>query len=816
MVATNNAHAQLHILTHLDWEREGESSSDMQRAALLDVLSELLETLQNHASEQPHVVLAGQSIVLDEVAFWRPELLAQLLQQHRRGQIGLGPVYIYLHPLLSGGESLIRNLLLAREDAARYRVHLTPVAYFPHSCEHSAQLPQILRGFKIDAAFFCLEHSAVALPFRWEAPDGSSVLVMNSQKASNISQAIQFQQGGQPDGPFLWFQPFHELDALRLPELELSLRVSVQYSALEQYAEAVRSKFPDELRPTLKGEIHLHEGRSAQGQYSARIDIKQDMARLRGRLLQQVEPLFALAAVYGALPSRENRQALLQQCWRLLLQNQAPAVSSGQLGDAAYDDSRVRNRRLAEQLNFLMEHLLEALPGTPHSRSAPEEADELPLTVWNLQGQAAREMLRCRLPLPAGRAPAALLDDGGTSLPFCWDEGTQSICFLGDAPSFGYSRYTVQLHEDEVAEEQRAHSIAANSISLPEGDHLAIHDGQIDWTVSEHSIPDLLRFVDGGDAGDTRRYQAPQRDQVVKAYLADEVRVERAAPYERLHFRHRMRVAPRLTEGKSRPRGLRVLDLQTEASYYPGKRGLYFRTRFKNTAEDHRLLAHIRTGIASDALYTNATFGLVKHSISEVQGKSLPMSGVAALFNNERGLALFTRGLFEVTPLPEDGQITLALTLLRAVGTLDSRTGQAAHTAQMLGEHVMEFMLLPLDSERDPGALLRTAHLYQTPLFVAPYASPPPSPNHSYLRVVNSAVVVTSLKPPQHGEGLIVRLLNPTPLSQKVALLPTGTLKAAHLVNMAEEVLDEAEISENHVMVSAAPHQVVSVWLRLE
>ena len=65
--APTETRAQLHIITYLDWQREGQYSFDTQRAALLDMLAQLLHDLENN-SDLKHVLLGGQSIILDDIA----------------------------------------------------------------------------------------------------------------------------------------------------------------------------------------------------------------------------------------------------------------------------------------------------------------------------------------------------------------------------------------------------------------------------------------------------------------------------------------------------------------------------------------------------------------------------------------------------------------------------------------------------------------------------------------------------------------------------------------------------------------------------
>ena len=113
--------ATLHIITHLQWEREGERTFDQQRAELLDTLAHLVQYMQDDTDNSPplrHFLPGGQTILLDDIASVRSNLLTALVEYNTGGRLGIGPWYIQTDGMLAGGESLVRNLLLGQADAA--------------------------------------------------------------------------------------------------------------------------------------------------------------------------------------------------------------------------------------------------------------------------------------------------------------------------------------------------------------------------------------------------------------------------------------------------------------------------------------------------------------------------------------------------------------------------------------------------------------------------------------------------------------------------------------------------------------------------
>jgi mannosylglycerate hydrolase len=805
--------AQLHIITYLDWQREGQYSFDTQRAALLDMLAQLLYDLENDSSLK-HVLLSGQTIILDDIGSVGGDLLKRLIEYSKAGKVSVGTSYVQLDGLLADGEALVRNLLLARGDALRHGISSLRVAFMPDVCQNVAQLPQILRGFDIDAAFLCFGNPILPLPFRWEAPDGSSILVMNYQALDDANESVKNQRDAQPDGPFLWMHRATTPDNLLPEKLDSTVDVPTLQSNLNNYAEAVRDKLPDELRPRIRGELHLQSENAVTGRFSARISHKQELVRLQSKLAHLAEPLLALALAYGKTRFPEIQRALLEYSWRLLMQNMSSHSFAGAVSDPVFDEMTIRNRRVDDNSQRVIDTALKALAGEPLATGATPTSDETYINVWNPHGHRVTQVVELVLRLPDGKHPQILLGPTGEEQAFTWDNVTKTLDFRADVASVGYAVYTLRLSRDKTAAYNQRRAVAGRAIGSASGESLGLVGGRLDWTFDNANIIDLLHYEDGGDAGDVWQYQEPQPDVIMKGSIVDVVQVEATPTYERLIFRNRMRIAPNLKDGKERVRGLRVLDLTTTATYYNDVPGVYFRTSFTNTAEDHRLRAHIRTGIDASVIYTDSAFGLVKRSTPD--GKPTgeqPMQSMTTIFDNHRGMGLFTRGLNAFEPIKEDKQITLALTLLRSVGWLDKARNISVAGAQMVGDYNMEFMLMPLSAEREPAAQLQAAMAYRAPLKAFQYQEKPAQMQASYLSFDSDKVVMTALKPPQEGSGMVVRLLNPSKAELGVQLQPEGNLTKAQRLNLAETQATSLAIEKNQLNLSIEPYQLVTLHL---
>jgi alpha-mannosidase len=187
---------------------------------------------------------------------------------------------------------------------------------------------------------------------------------------------------------------------------------------------------------------------------------------------------------------------------------------------------------------------------------------------------------------------------------------------------------------------------------------------------------------------------------------------------------------------------------------------------------------------------------------------------LAAIQGEEETLVLMARGLTEVEPVMDKGEVTLALTLLRAVGWLKrGDEGIPVKGAQYERDIVVEYAILPM-KDANPAAMLRAGQAYTAPLQAFQYHEKPDPLRNNYLTFDNDSAIMTALKPPQTGKGWIIRFMNPTDEEITGKLTTHGQLTSAKLVNLAEEDKAEYTITKNKINVKIAPHKIHT--LRLE
>lgn len=844
--------ATIHAIAFLSWQREWYEALEVRRARLLDVLARLHTQMQGGDVPMKTFLLGGETILLDDISAIRPELVTFLIIYNAGGRLSLGPWYVTADEALVSGESLIRNLLVARASAKRLGVNLANVVYDPYASGHIAQLPQILADFDVDAAY--LRHGApvIHLPFRWLAPDGSNLLVVNHRIDTNwpvnadtpetVAASVKEQREVRPDGPFLWlFNAAYSETTLAesLEEVRTHLRMPVEQSDLRRYVAALRRELPDHMRPSIRGELRLQSLQPHTylwpGTLSSRIYLKQANMRLQTLLSHSVEPLLALALTHGRLAYTDNLHALLTHSWKLLLQTQSRNALGGCASDTVHEEHEIRHRQAEDAARHIIHRALDALPGQRVVGRSSSITDTY-VVVWNPHNWPVTQVVFTRLSLPPGRFPAEVMAPDGNEVIFGWEDGL--LGFTAYVPAVGYATYRIRL----------ANAPAHMPVTATAGDSIGslfVQYGKLVWHTGESLIEDVVSFHDGGDTGDVYNYSPPNPDLVVRADVIPDSVVETGPLYRRLIMRHQLRVAPQLTANRQRLRGDHILYLTTTATRYSTMPGIYFRTTFDNSVCDHRLRAHIRTGVASDSVLSDTPFGLVRRPVA-LDGTSYPdhpnMEGVinthpvqslAAIMDAQQARVLLVQGLPEVEALWQSDQITLALTLVRAVGWLSrddlrTRTAAVAPSLAIPGAQCQRTMqadyALVTTPPGDAAALLRAGMVYNAPLQAFQYDSPPDKLARSYLSIISNrgsgaasdgeGAIMTALKPPEQGKGWIVRLFNPHERPVEVWITPNLHPDTVQRVTLAEDQRSYLHIDANGgTQVTIAPHEITTLRL---
>lgn len=365
-----------HFVSHSHWDREWVLSFEEYRSILVDMWDLLFELLEKD-SDFKYFMTDGEMNMIVDYLDVKPENFERIKKLVQHGKLSIGPWYIQIDQFLPSGESHIRNLLIGVEIARNFGEPMK-VGYLPDQFGHTAQMPQILRGFDIDAAViyrgFGGEPGQESSEYIWESPDSSYVLMFHLPKdgysfgyfamdddemllkrferlKSEIDLRAQTSHRLILNGGDHFYPDFKLPEAIKLfkskyPELDFI------HSTLENYAECVRSEIDFDRLPKLEGETRFglkHAFAVIGGTSSSRIYVKQKNYHSQIKLERFLEPL----NVFCFILKGKNRSALIKKAWIYCLQNQDHDTINGTSVDRVYHEAIVRYLKIDEIANML-------------------------------------------------------------------------------------------------------------------------------------------------------------------------------------------------------------------------------------------------------------------------------------------------------------------------------------------------------------------------------------------------------------------------------------------------------------------------------
>ncbi|HEY3290181.1 MAG TPA: glycoside hydrolase family 38 C-terminal domain-containing protein, partial [Anaerolineae bacterium] len=341
------------------------------------------------------------------------------------GKLVIGPWYSMPDEFTVSGESLIRNLFVGRKVASSFGGKASDAGYVPDMFGHTSQLPQILAGFNIEAAFIWRGVNDVdSRNFIWRGADGTEVVCHKFGRIGYGTYAHAVRHGHiayenkydteafktrltaylkqEADAtavePILlldscdhqeWDEPAYKLVMEHLMQADSPFELV--YSSLDSYAadmiaqrHSIVGRLEGELREPgratqLPGQSFLETDQQwmIPGVLSSRVWMKQANRACETALCQWAEPFSAAAEIELGVTSSAG---FIDVAWRYLLENHAHDSIDGCSVDQVHRDMRFRfdqalliaNRVTREALNVLAAHV-----------EGEFGADDLRLVVFN-------------------------------------------------------------------------------------------------------------------------------------------------------------------------------------------------------------------------------------------------------------------------------------------------------------------------------------------------------------------------------------------------------------------------------------------------
>jgi alpha-mannosidase len=254
---------------------------------------------------------------------------------------------------------------------------------------------------------------------------------------------------------------------------------------------------------------------------------------------------------------------------------------------------------------------------------------------------------------------------------------------------------------------------------------------------------------------------------------------------------------------------------------------------FENRARDHRLRALFSTPVVTDTVLSDGHFLLSERPIEKPDGAgwvqpppaTYPQQEFSLLSDGDRGLALLNRGLPEIEATRgEDGEATLALTLLRCVGWLSrddfgtrnrTNAGPTLHTpeAQCMGDQEFRYAIVPFTGGHVTAGIKDLSLRYRTPALTKQGVRDQCVPGGTgLLEKLNDGTCVTGIKKHETRDTLVVRLYNLTGSSVDETLRFGADVTAAWSTDLLEERLSDLPMNDpRELSIQLGPHEIATL-----
>jgi len=842
------------LVSHFHWDREWYRTFESYRARLVDAVDCVLDLLA--ADCDFRFLLDGQSILLEDYLAVRPSRRDELTCGIREGRLAVGPWYVQPDSLLPSGEAHVRNLLHGRALAMSFDA-VSRVGYVPDSFGHPAQLPQLLAGFGITSFVHWRgngnEVDRIGTVYRWVAPDGSTVtarllrdgyfdaacLPADVDEAASRLAEVLSRRGDGDDEPVLLLNGFdHMLPDGHIAAVTEALARRAGRRVERGLLEDALTPDRDDL-PEVRGElVGARLANLLPGVWSTRMPIKLANRRCETLLEGWAEPWAALARRLGA----PDERPALRRAWPRLLECQAHDSLCACSLDAVARDVAARLAEAEGLTHESVSRLLGRLAGLGVERRTPWTVEQ-ELAVFNPSPHPRTDVVRVPLdPYPALRLPVGLLEfpplavaaaegmgfeidgrparvvrsnDPGRPRWMPDQEALDLEVVVADVPAFGCRRLHLTTAPPSDHQIDEGNEIASAGVHV----HVA-RDGTFDVRLGGAEYGGLLAVEDRGDRGDSYDFDPVDDDRGIELISAGWRRWHHPGGLAGIEVARTFMLPRGLDASRTRRRTESdLLTLWTEARIAPGVPRVDLTVRVDNPADDHRLRLLFPTGRPVASFHAATTFDVAARTTSRSDDARWVHRAPATFphqgWVSANGLTVVAPGLPEAEVTDEG---TIAITLLRAVGwlarfDLRSRPVPAGPVmpipgAQLRGPLEARLALL---AGVDPIAA-RDAELGFWALLGGP--APLLPAGEALLALEPSGLVLSSLKPAENGDGIVVRLLNPTGVPLTAILRPGFPVRAVRAVRLDEEpASDSVTFDRGVVRFEVSPHALRSVLL---
>jgi len=865
-----------HIISHTHWDREWFLNSKYTIEWLIPFFDSLFRLLKKESNYR--FVLDGQTLIIEDYFDQLKrqgkdsgEYKRKLKQYVQEGRLLVGPYYLQPDWQLLSGESLVRNLLIGHKIGEKLG-GVMKVGWLLDNFGQISQTVQIHKKFNIKGLFLWrgveMDSSRINSEFLWESPDGTrltSIYLLSSYRNAmrlgeykeimrerienevrkiypfaatpNVLLMNGYDQEMIPDD----FLP--ELNKLFFPDIQ------VKQSTPEEYIETIRKNSP-KLK-VLKGA--LYNGRFISvfpGTLSSRIYLKCMNDICQRELEKYAEPFSILSWLNGG----KHNYNILMAIWKKLLKNHPHDSICGVSIDDVHIDMEKRFSEVITSTRKITEDELKGLVLNIDTSAGPVGAE--PYIIFNPSLKTRDKIITIK----TKEVSFKIIDSKGRILANQKGNKDNLHIYVDNVPALGYKTIYLRIGQGKYSENQidiRSDKVIVKKNML-ENRYLRVkikENGSIDVfdKMNKCLYKNLNIIVDGADAGDEYNYSFLENDVIItneKIEAEIEV-VERSLLKAVIKISIILQLPESLTDDrKTRSPKLGNFPIVNWLTLEADSPILGFRTEVKNTVKDHRLRVLFPINIDTEFSFAGTQFDVTKRKIlpetfddrdisEEVKRviigarepepiTTFPHRYFVDINDGQRGVAVLNKGLPEYEILPDNN--TIALTLFRSVGWLArgdllTRIGDAGPTiftpdAQCLRQMTFKYAIYFHKGDYNQARVYQIAEEFNTDLKIVKTdqhkGELADTAGFLTLKSTKDILQVSAIKRAEDGEGIILRLFNPSKEIVEGEVISNYNLSKVYLVNLNEKIIGEIkDCKEKRFKLLAKPKEIATIRLEI-
>ncbi len=762
-----------------------------------------------------------------------------------------GSMWVEPDTNLTGGESLVRQLVVGKRFFLDNYGIETVDLWLPDAFGYSGALPQILR--QAGVRFFLTQklswNEIDRFPhhtFWWEGIDGSRVLAhcpptdtyngdfSAGQLVAGERAFAQHSSSSYSLYAFGWGDggggPTREMleSARRMADLDGLPRIRHGgprsfFEALEAEASGPESPSGRHGLPVWTGELYFERHRAT---YTTQVENKRGN-RESESLLRQAELWSAVAANNELTGGPFGYPvAELDSLWKTVLLHQFHDILPGSSIHWVHADSRAAYGEVRRGAEELIGRALAALApaiatgsrvGDGGGRGGPGGGVQHSVIVWNAASFPRRDVVELAVrDAPGSRLVAVDADGAATAVQLLADG---RAIFNAEVPGLGWARYEIKGLEPA---ERALDGDTAPAIADTDGDDIVLDNGLLRLTIDHRGLvtslvdlesgrqvleagssgnlfqlhPDLPNDTDAWDVDIGYADRAEDLTSGLEAISLTEAGPVRVACRTVRRFR-----SSTIVQEIRLAAGARLVEFATEVDWHEDHRFLKvaFPVRVHAAGADYE----IQFGHISRPTHANTTWDVARFEVAAQRWAHLQESGYGVALINDCKHGYDIRGN------------VMRLSLIRAPGWPDPTADR--------GRSRFSYALAPHAGDLRAGRVVEQAECFNIPLRATAAASRDAGGETSLLPPVASAVScgpqgvgVSAVKQADTGDGLIVRFYEAYggrgPVRLDARLAAGGTIVSAQRTDLLERWLEgDCDLADGVVDFELRPFELVTL-----